>query len=164
MRSLVPLLAVAVMLLLGVGGAVYPLTPAAFGPDPSLPARSVLGLLYFVHEAVTVGGLGPGWFLGPLAVALVISLWRRPRVPETARRLPWLLLLVVPWIAAGLWCGWHWKTAEEIGRARPLLLIGWFLFWMRGARVVTASAALVNLYVTLVVISFGWMAVSGIWL
>ncbi|HLG90202.1 MAG TPA: hypothetical protein VKZ79_23770 [Alphaproteobacteria bacterium] len=142
-------------------------------------ALSLHRFLWFLDQAVHVGGLGILYFLIPLAFLILTMMGSFPRDRPTRRRLRDLLWIPVIWIAVGLWGAWFWYDAQSPDAARnpewvrypvdaalPIILVlDLYLIWRSaGARRFTAAYMLINLYFTLSISFLAGMAVTGNWL
>jgi hypothetical protein len=144
--------------------------------DRFVHAGSVL--IWFVKQAFSVGGLGSTPVVIGLVVAAIVMATTLPKAGSIARkRLPYLLLLPLPWIVSGLWGGYFWREWEKHAPANPWWILSlphaavliqiaisiFLLVWMRGAAALTLAFGVVNLYFALFVWLLAGMALSGDW-
>lgn len=143
--------------------------------------RAFGALVWFVYQAVIVGGLGAAYFIVPFAILAAVLAVTFSRMDPTARaRLGGLLLsLPASWVFVGLWGGFFWVDlgARPVIRnpawveypldAIPLLfvvIVGVFTWRLRGARLFTLTYSLINMYFLLAIVFLSGMAVTGTWL
>jgi hypothetical protein len=141
--------------------------------------RTLNAFLWFLIQAVTVGGTGFPFFAVGMLIAGII-LWATcpdQRAPD--RGSFWeLLWLPVIWIFIGLWGAWFWRVWEKgappnpewvfyVHKTAPIVMVSLaaYLVWrLRGARLFTATFAAVNFYFFLAMWFLAGMAITGDWL
>ncbi|HSY81856.1 MAG TPA: hypothetical protein VK807_08845 [Gemmatimonadaceae bacterium] len=140
-----------------------------------------MALVWFLQQAVTVGGLGAIYVVAPLAVCVVFLVVAFPRKDPAARRrlTAFLVALPVIWILIGLWgqlfwcdwqhttnqCGPQWKQfGPDVGIVLFLVTAVAFVWRARGARRFAVAYTMVNAYFVLAMSVLSSMAVTGVWL
>lgn len=141
-------------------------------------ARTFNGFLWFVSQAIAVGGFGVFVFAAIAIPVVVFSVWRYRKIKTGKSRLAFLLTLPVFWLFEGLWGAYHWYDWQTGGPRNPawvlrvldaatlLFLFMWaiFLVWLKGARAFTLAVGFANLYFVLVMWLLATMAITGNWL
>jgi hypothetical protein len=142
-------------------------------------ATAFYASLWILHQSVIVGGLGFIYFAIPfftLCAVLMIAFIRQER-GSRRRLLPAILLLPSIWIFIILWGGFFWADLDH-GQRNPawvgypiiavpfvfVMLAGFFIGRLRGARIFTAIYAVTNLYFVLTGCFIALMAVTGDWI
>ena len=137
--------------------------------------------MWFLHQAIIVGGLGAVYFIVPLAAFLVGLVLTFPRKDAAARRrLPVFLIgLPVTWLLIGLWGGLYWcdwphttnqcaptwkHNGPSIGMLLFVVTTGAFFWRARGARAFAVLYTIINAYFAFVMYVMSGMAVTGVWL
>jgi hypothetical protein len=140
-----------------------------------------MALVWFLQQAITVGGLGAIYLVVPLAVCIVCLVVTFPRKDPAARRrlAPFLVALPILWILVGLWgqvfwcdwqhttnqCGPAWKHAgPDVGLVLFLVTATTFIWRARGARWFAVAYTIVNAYFVFAMSVLSSMAVTGQWL
>jgi hypothetical protein len=141
---------------------------------------AVRALVWFIYQAVMVGGAGAAYFFVPFAILVGLAVIGFVRRDTDARQRIWIPVVLFPaiWILTGLWGGLFW--CDWTGRhgpcphwaEYPILIAPWlsllaavvFLTYQRGARLFLAGYSLINIYLTFAVSFVSGMAVTGIWL
>lgn len=141
-------------------------------------SRTFSTFLWFVKQTVTVGGLGSIWVAVPLAILVIVMIWKFPKEAGVQKRLWPLLLLPALWVGVGLWGArfWlDWQNAEELHpdwmlwpaeyslAVGGLIALGVIIFAAR-ARLFALSFSIVNLYFLLSMSFLASMALTGVWL
>jgi len=135
--------------------------------------------VWFLLQAVTVGGIGFLYFAAGIAIAAII-MWSTCPDQRRPDRGSFLELLWLPaiWTFVGLWGAWFWRAWEKGAppnpgwvtyplKATPVIMLALtiFLVWrLRRAEVFTATFAVVNFYFLFMMWLLASMAISGDWL
>ena len=131
-------------------------------------------LLWFIYQAVNVGGLGWAYFAVPflaIGVFLIINFRKQDSLTRKELRIPLLIF-------AGLWGGFFWLDwahhapanptwvgyVPEIAAAIFILLTCFYVWELGNARLFVAGYAFVNFYFMFVMWALSGMAISGTWL
>jgi hypothetical protein len=138
-------------------------------------------VVWFWYQAVTVGGLGIVYFIVPFVILVTFLVVGFPRRETGARRRLWGLIVGLPaiWLFTGFWGGVFWLDVsirplgsnapwvEYPADAAPLLSLGvagFFVWWLRGARLFALSYSVINIYFAIAMSFLSGMAVTGVWL
>jgi hypothetical protein len=140
-----------------------------------------MALVWFLGQAITVGGLGAIYVVVPLAVCVVSLVVTFPGKDPAARRrlVPFLIALPMIWILVGLWgklfwcdwqhttnqCGPAWKhLGPNLGIVLFLVTAAVFVWRAHGARRFAVAYTIVNAYFVFAMSVLSSMAVTGVWL
>ena len=136
-------------------------------------------LLWFLQQAVTVGGLGVVWFAFPFLMLTIVAIILFSRQPGGAatRLMPLLVTLPAIWIFLGLWGSFFWADwahgvrnphwiveIESVGLYFFPVAAAFFVWGLPGARLFALVYAVINFYFTFAVAVLAGMAVGGVWL
>jgi len=132
---------------------------------------------WFLSQAVFVGGVGFVYFIVPFLLLVAVLVRSYIQKKDRQRLLPLIIVLPLIWIFLGLWGGFFWSEPNHVSGnpawvGYPLqvapwlffLLIGFFLWRLKGARLFVVCYALINFYFSATMLLLAGMAISGDWL